>query len=109
MSPMTFEQLAALGSMLLAAATVMLTMRRDGSAERERQAARAAEQQVVSDQLASIADMAKETRDTVRGMSRQLADHGQELARVETSIREHERRISEMEHRCETCRVGGTD
>ena len=42
-------------------------------------------------------------------MSRQLLAVVGELARVETSIREHERRISEMERRCETCRVGGTD
>lgn len=106
MNPLTFEQLVALGSLLLAAVTVALTLRRDSSNADERREARAAEQQVVSDKLDSISEMSRETRDTVREMSKQLTDHGQQLAKVETRIEEHERRISALENRTDF-KVGG--
>lgn len=109
MSPLTFEQLVALLSVVFAAATIALTIRRDGMGERERQAARAAEQQVVTDQLANITDMARETRDTVRDMSRQLTDHSRELARVEQRMDDYGRRIEAIERRCEGCRIGGSE
>lgn len=103
-TPLTFEQLVALGSLLLAVVTMGLTMRRDSSAEQERHAARVAEQQVMTDKLDSISDMSRETRDTVREMSRQLQDHSRELAKIETKMEEHERRLGVVESR-----VGGTD
>lgn len=103
-TPLTFEQLVALGSLVLAVVTIALTMRRDASSEQERHAARVAEQQVMTDKLDSISDMSRETRDTVREMSRQLQDHSRELAKIETRIDEHERRLGTIEQR-----VGGTD
>ena len=45
-----------------------------------------------------------QTRDTVREMSRQRQDHSRELARIETRIEEHDRRLDQME-----ARIGGTD
>ncbi len=109
MTPLTFEQLVALGSLVLAVVTIGLTMRRDSATEEERHAARVAEQQVMTDKLDSIADMSKETRDTVREMSKQLSEHSRELARIETRIDEHDRRLSAIEGRCDLHRTAGTD
>lgn len=109
MTPLTFEQLVALGSLALAVVTIALTIKRDGSTEEERHAARVAEQQVMTDKLDSIADMSKETRDTVREMSKQLSEHSRELARIETRIEEHDRRLSAIEGRCDLHRTAGTE
>lgn len=97
MSPLTFEQLVALGSLVVAVVTVGLTLRRDKNANVESQQARAAERQLVTDKLDSISDMSRETRDTVREMSKQLSDHSRELARIETRIEEHDRRLDKLE------------
>lgn len=104
MPPMTLEQIVAVGSLMVAVATAAMALRRDSTADRDRQAARAAEQRAVADKLDSISDMSRETRDTVRAMSRQLQDHSRELARIETRIEEHDRRLDQME-----ARIGGTD
>ena len=104
MPPMTMDQVVALGSLVVAVAMAAMALRRDSTAERDRQAARASGQQVMTDKLDSISDMSRETRDTVREMSRQLQDHSRELARIETRIEEHDRRLDQMESR-----IGGTD
>lgn len=109
MTPLTFEQLVALGSLALAVVTIALTIRRDGATDEERHAARVAEQQVMTDKLDSIADMSKETRDTVREMSKQLSEHSRELARIEARIEDHDRRLSAIEGRCDLHRTAGTD
>jgi chromosome segregation ATPase len=109
MTPLTFEQLVALGSIVLAVVTIALTIRRDRSTEDERHAARVAEQQVMTDKLDSISDMSRETRDTVREMSKQLSEHSRELARIETRIEEHDRRLSAIEGRCDMHRTAGTE
>lgn len=104
MPPMTMEQIVSVGSLVVAVAMAAMAMRRDSTADRDRQAARAAERRAVADKLDSISDMSRETRDTVREMSRQLQDHSRELARIETRIEEHDRRLDQMESR-----IGGTD
>ncbi len=109
MTPLTFEQLVALGSLVLAVVTIGLTMRRDGATEDERHAARVAEQQVMTDKLDSISDMSRETRDTVREMSKQLTEHSRELARIETRIEDHDRRLAAIEQRCDSRSAAGTD
>ena len=109
MTPLTFEQLVALGSLILAVVTMGLTMRRDGATEDERRAARAAEQQVMTDKLDSISDMSRETRDTVREMSKQLTEHSRELARIEQRISDHDRRLSAIEQRCDGRSIAGTE
>lgn len=109
LTPLTFEQLVALGSLAVAVVTIALTIRRDGATDEERHAARVAEQQVMTDKLDSIADMSKETRDTVREMSKQLTEHSRELARIETRIEEHDRRLSAIEGRCDLHRTAGTE
>ena len=109
MTPLTFEQLVALGSLVLAVVTIGLTMRRDSATEEERHAARVAEQQVMTDKLDSISDMSRETRDTVREMSRQLTEHSRELACIETRIEDHDRRLAAIEQRCDARSAAGTD
>lgn len=104
MPPMTMEQIVSLGSLVVAVAMAAMAMRRDSTADRDRQAARAAEQRAVADKLDSISDMSRETRDTVREMSKQLQDHSRELARIEARIEEHDRRLDQVE-----ARIGGTD
>jgi len=101
---MTLEQIVAVGSLMVAVATAAMALRRDSTADRDRQAARAAERRAVADKLDSISDMSRETRDTVREMSSQLQDHSRELARIETRVEEHDRRLDQME-----ARIGGTD
>lgn len=102
-------QVIALASLAPAPVTVALTARRDRSAERERQARRVAEQQVMGDKLDSISDMSRETRDTVREMSKQLTEHSRELARIETRIEDHDRRLAAIEQRCDSRSAAGTD
>ncbi len=109
MTPLTFEQLVALGSLVLAVVTIGLTIRRDSATEEERHAAHVAEQQVMTDKLDSISDMSRETRDTVREMSKQLSEHSRELARIETRMDDHDRRLAAIEQRCDARSAAGTD
>ena len=110
MGPSDMGQVIALASLALALVTVALTARRDRSAERERAARRVAEQQVMTDKLDSISELSRETRDTVREVNRQLADHSRELARIEQQVGEHDRRLSVIEGRCDArYGVGGTE
>lgn len=106
----TMEQLLSLLAGVVGVVMMVMAMRRDSQGDRDRQEARAAEQQLVSDKLDSISDMSRETRDTVREMSRQLADHSRELARIEARMEEHDRRLLAIERRCDTSHgIGGTD
>lgn len=100
----TVEQLISLVVCVTGIVTLVAALRRDSRGDRDRQAAHAAEQQVVTDKLDSISDMSRETRDTVREMSKQLADHSRELARIETRIEEHDRRLDKLDER-----IGSTD
>lgn len=109
MTPLTFEQLVSLVVCATGVVTLLMAMRRDGATEDERHAARVAEQQVMTDKLDSISDMSRETRDTVREMSRQLTEHSRELARIETRIEDHDRRLAAIEGRCDARSAAGTD
>lgn len=100
----TLEQLISLIACVTGIAMMLMAVRSDSESDRDRQAAHAAEQQVITDKLDTISDMSKETRDTVREMSRQLSEHSQELARIETRIKEHDRRLDKLDER-----LGGTD
>ena len=103
-SDWTVEQLISLVACVTGIVMMLMAVRRDSESDRDRQAAHAAEQQVITDKLDSISDMSKETRDTVREMSKQLQDHSRELARIETRIEEHDRRLDKLDER-----LGGTD
>ena len=109
MTPLTFEQLVSLVMCATGVVTLLMAMRHDSRGDRDRQEARAAERQVVTDKLDSISDMSRETRDTVREMSRQLTEHSRELARIETRIKDHDRRLAAIEGRCDSRSAAGTD
>ena len=97
----TVEQLVSLVACVTGIVMMLMAVRRDSESDRDRQDARTA--------LDSIADMSKETRDTVREMSKQLSEHSRELARIEARIEEHDRRLSAIEDRCDLHRTAGTD
>lgn len=101
MNPLSFEQLVTLVSVMAAVVTVALTIRRDTTADRSREEARAAERQAMVSKLDSIADMSRETRDTVRELNRSVSDHGQVLARHTEQITTLFSRIETVEARCE--------
>ena len=100
----TLEQMLSLLAGIVGVVMMVMAMRRDSESDRDRQEARAAEQQLITDKLDTISDMSKETRDTVREMSKQLADHSRELARIETRIEEHDRRLDKLDDK-----IGSTD
>lgn len=100
----TIEQLLSLLAGIVGVVMMAMAMHRDQQSDRDRQDARTAEQQLMSDKLDTIQDMSRETRDTVREMSKQLQDHSRELARIETRIEEHDRRLDKIDER-----LGGTD
>ena len=95
----TVEQILSLMAGIVGVVMMLMAMHSDQQSDRDRQDARAAEQQLVSDKLDTIADMSKETRDTVREMSKQLQDHSRELARIETRIEEHDRRLDKLDEK----------
>ena len=100
----TLEQLLSLLAGIVGVVMMVMAMHRDQQSDRDRLDARTAEQQLMSDKLDTIQDMSRETRDTVREMSKQLQDHSQELARIETRIEEHDRRLDKIDER-----FGGTN
>jgi len=100
----TLEQLISFIACVTGVVMMVMAMHRDQQSDRDRQDARTAEQQLMSDKLDTIQDMSRETRDTVREMSKQLQDHSRELARIETRIEEHDRRLDKIDER-----LGGTD
>lgn len=100
----TIEQLFSLAMLVIGIVTLFMAMNRDTNTDRERRAAHAAEQQLLSDKLDMISSMGKQTNETVQQISKQLQDHSRELARIETRIDEHDRRLHELD-----VKIGGTD
>ena len=100
----TLEQLISLIACVTGIVMMFMAVRRDSESDRDRLDARTAEQQLMSDKLDTIQDMSRETRDTVREMSKQLQDHSRELARIETRIEEHDKRLDKIDER-----FGGTN
>lgn len=106
MGQVNLDQIVGICGMLIAAITLLLSFRRDGNAERDRQAAQSAEKQVMNDKLDSIGDMSRETRDTVRKMSEQLNVHSVQLTRLEQRVSDSERRIGQIEDRIDGLDAG---
>lgn len=53
--------------------------------------------QAIRDKLDYISDTARDTREDVRALDRKLDDHANRLARVEEHVKDHERRIENLE------------
>lgn len=110
MGPIALDQLGYVLSLVIACLGLAATFRRDGRAEREREARDAATQRAMAEQMATIRDMLRETRDTVRDISSKLTDHSEQLAQMRAQIAEHDRRLAAVERRCDVRHsAGGTD
>lgn len=90
MNPLQMSDLIALCSLALAALGMLVGFWRGSRGN-------AARDQLVSDKLDRAVEMAKETRDTVREMSRKLDDHGLSLARHTEQIASLFQRVERLE------------
>lgn len=94
MNPLTTSELIAALSLVLAFVVFLASVAKDRKGD-------SARDQLVIDKLNQSMELAKETRDTVREMSRSLNDHGQVLARHEEQITTLFQRVETVEARCE--------
>ena len=83
----------------IALISALLSKLRDGSAR----------DQLLNDKLDRNNEMARETRDTVRDMSRKLDDHGQTLARHTEQLSTLTGRVERLENGYDLYKTGGTD
>lgn len=89
----------ALVSLALALVVFAVGQRKDSRAN-------AAQDQLVRDKLDRNNELARDTRDTVREMSRKLDDHAERIVRVEQRVDALEGRAERLERAEE---LGGTD
>lgn len=94
MSPLTTSETIAALALALSILVFIVSAHKDSRSE-------AARDQLVNDKLDRSVELAKETRDTVREMSRKLDDHSQVLARHAEQISALDRRVGAIEQRCE--------
>lgn len=102
MAPLQAADFISLGSLVVAAIALisaLLSRLRDGSAR----------DQLLNDKLDRNNEMARETRDTVRDMSRKLDDHGQTLARHTEQLSTLTGRVERLENGYDLYKTGGTD
>lgn len=102
MGPIQASDAIAALSLALALVVFLVSQRKDGRAS-------AARDQLLYDKLDSNNEMARETRDTVREMSRKLDDHGQVLARHTEQIHTLFNRVDRLEASHGSRGIGGTD
>jgi uncharacterized protein Yka (UPF0111/DUF47 family) len=86
------SDIVAVLSLLLAALVFAVGQRKDGRAS-------AAQDQLVRDKLDRNNELARDTRDTVREMSRKLDDHGERIVRVEQRVDALEQRADRIENK----------
>lgn len=104
MNPLQTSDLIALGSLLIAAFALVgsfVGKTRDSSAR----------DQLVNDKLDRNNEMARETRDTVRDMSRKLDDHSDRLVTVEQQVKTLFTSVGRIENNCDLhcIKPGGND
>lgn len=102
MNPLQTSDMIALGSLLIAAFALVgsfVGKTRDSSAR----------DQLVNDKLDRNNEMARETRDTVRDMSKKLDDHGQSIVQHTEQIATLFSDVKRIESQCSLCKAGGTD
>jgi peptidoglycan hydrolase CwlO-like protein len=93
-SAITFDQLIALTSVILAAIVAVTSFARNAKAD-------SMERQAAADKLDEIGRGVAETRAVVERLDGKLDSHADRIARAETRLEEHERRIKTVEERCE--------
>lgn len=96
--PLSYGDVLALLTLTLSCVVFATSKRKDDRVQ-------AAHDQLVSDKLDRSLELARDTRDTVRDMSRKLDDHGERITRVEQRVTALEDRVERSERIC----VGSTD
>lgn len=92
--PWQTGDIVAILSLLLSCLIFAASQRKDSRAA-------AAHDQLINDKLDRNNEMARETRDTVREMSRKLDDHAQTLVRHTEQIATLLKRVERIERRCD--------
>lgn len=87
---MEINEIIALGSLVVAAIALLSSRVKDTKAD-------AARHQLVDDKLDRNNELARETRDTVRDMSKKLDDHAVRLTKAEERIDTLFRRVGRIE------------
>lgn len=104
MGPIQTADAVAIGSLAVAALTLVISLVRGTRGD-------AARAQLVDDKLDRISEMGEETRDTVREVDRKLGNHSVRIARLEEQVTTLFGRVERMERNCDDRMggVGGTD
>ncbi len=100
LSALTFDQLIALSSLVLAAIVAVTSFAKGAKAD-------SMERQAAADKLDEIGRGVADTRAAVERLDAKLDLHADRIARAEERIKDHERRIRNVEDRCER-HFGGT-
>lgn len=98
-NPLTFDQIVALVSMLVAAGALVLSMVSKWGDDGQRQDIEVARQQMLNDKLDSISGMVSETRDDVRELRRMIDGHGREIAKLSQDVDGLRGRVKHLEIR----------
>ena len=91
---LTFDQLISLSSVILAVIVAIASFAKSSKAD-------SMERQAATDKLDEIGCGVAETRAVVERLDGKLDSHAGRIARAETRLKEHERRITTVEERCE--------
>lgn len=94
LSAITFDQLIALSSVVLAAIVAVASFAKGSKAE-------SMERQAAADKLDEIGRGVAETRAAVERLDAKLDSHADRITRVEVKLEEHDRRLATVEERCE--------
>lgn len=94
MTPLTFDQLISLASVILAAIVAVASFAKSAKTD-------SMERQSAADKLDEIGRGVAETRAVVERLDGKLDSHADRIARAEVRLDEHERRLKTVEDRCE--------
>lgn len=91
---MQMDEIVAIGSLLVALTALLSSRLKETKAETARH-------QLMDDKLDRNNEIARETRDAVRDMSKKLDDHAERLTKAEERIDTLFRRVSRIEKGCD--------
>ena len=105
---MPLDDIATIGSLMVAAIALLLSFREHGETGNERENASIERQQMLSDKLSYISDMVSETRDGMRELRQLTGVHERELAIVKQRTRAVEGRVKHLEIRMDDMQGQGS-
>lgn len=79
-------------SAIVAALALMYTLLKDRKGD-------VSSSQAIRDKLDYISDNTRDTREDVRALDRKLDNHAERLTKIEMKVKEHDKRIDNMEKR----------